>query len=30
MFLGFESFKEVLRVSVEVYYMFKKFLDGKN
>ncbi|GAA7238449.1 phosphopyruvate hydratase [Helicobacter pylori] len=28
--LGFESFKEALRASAEVYHMLKKFLDGKN
>ncbi|GHS21935.1 enolase [Helicobacter pylori] len=28
--LGFESFKEALRASAEVYHMLKKLLDGKN
>ncbi len=28
--LGFESFKEALRASVEVYHTLKKLLDGKN
>lgn len=28
--LGFESFKEALRASAEVYYTLKKLLDGKN
>ncbi|GAA7210580.1 phosphopyruvate hydratase [Helicobacter pylori] len=28
--LGFESFKEALRASAEVYHTLKKFLDGKN
>ncbi|GAA8367528.1 phosphopyruvate hydratase [Helicobacter pylori] len=28
--LGFESFKEALRVSAEVYHTLKKLLDGKN
>ncbi|GHR20323.1 phosphopyruvate hydratase [Helicobacter pylori] len=28
--LGFESFKEALRASTEVYHMLKKLLDGKN